>query len=275
MPLNGDVENKLNWAPRLGATYQITDKTVLRGGYGRSLRHRRLRIAVRPQRHAEPAGALGAGAERAGQLRSRLQSGAGPLRADVPRRPSTGRFPLPNGVFARALPRQQRPPTVDAFNVTVQRQLTARCRSRRAMSATAAATCSRATARPSTSTRRRSTGSPGRAAQPPPAVLQPVRLDAGHRLLLQLRDATVRLPAGEAHQAVLGRATRCNANYTLQRARQHGGYIRDRPAGASGSLQQRPELRSAGLGPGPQLRPSRSWRSFHSAGAAATCPTSP
>ena len=34
--LNGDVENKLNWAPRLGATYQITDKTVLRGGYGRS-----------------------------------------------------------------------------------------------------------------------------------------------------------------------------------------------------------------------------------------------
>ena len=35
IPLNGGVENKLNWAPRLGATYQMTEKTVLRGGYGR------------------------------------------------------------------------------------------------------------------------------------------------------------------------------------------------------------------------------------------------
>ena len=34
--LNGDVENKLNWAPRVGATYQIDEKTVLRGGFGRS-----------------------------------------------------------------------------------------------------------------------------------------------------------------------------------------------------------------------------------------------
>ena len=36
----------------------------------------------------------------------------------------TGRFPLPNGVFTRALPEKQRPPAVDAYNVTVQRQLT-------------------------------------------------------------------------------------------------------------------------------------------------------
>ena len=34
--LNGNVENSLNWAPRLGATYQLTQKTVLRAGYGRS-----------------------------------------------------------------------------------------------------------------------------------------------------------------------------------------------------------------------------------------------
>ena len=34
--LNGNVENSLNWAPRLGATYQLTEKTVLRAGYGRS-----------------------------------------------------------------------------------------------------------------------------------------------------------------------------------------------------------------------------------------------
>ena len=34
--LNGDIENKLNWAPRVGVTYQLDSKTVLRAGYGRS-----------------------------------------------------------------------------------------------------------------------------------------------------------------------------------------------------------------------------------------------
>jgi outer membrane receptor protein involved in Fe transport len=34
--LNGDVENTLNWAPRLGIAYQITDKSVIRAGFGRS-----------------------------------------------------------------------------------------------------------------------------------------------------------------------------------------------------------------------------------------------
>ena len=34
--LAGNVENSLNWAPRLGATYQLDEKTVIRGGYGRS-----------------------------------------------------------------------------------------------------------------------------------------------------------------------------------------------------------------------------------------------
>jgi outer membrane receptor protein involved in Fe transport len=34
--LNGNVENSFHWAPRPGATYQLTEKTVLRAGYGRS-----------------------------------------------------------------------------------------------------------------------------------------------------------------------------------------------------------------------------------------------
>ena len=63
--LAGNVKNNLNWAPRVGVTYQINDKTVIRGGYGRTLRHRRVRLAVRPQRDAEPAGAVGAADERA------------------------------------------------------------------------------------------------------------------------------------------------------------------------------------------------------------------
>ena len=57
-----------------------------------------------------------------------------------------------------------------------------------------------------------------------------VRVDAGHRLLLQLRQQRVRLAAGEVHQALLATATRCNANYTLQRAEQDDGdYFRRLP----------------------------------------------
>jgi hypothetical protein len=48
----------------------------------------------------------------------------GPRAQVFPNVPANGQFPLPNGVFSRALPRTQRPPTVDAFNVTIQRQLT-------------------------------------------------------------------------------------------------------------------------------------------------------
>src|SRR6266542_4393961 len=36
IPLNGGIKNALNWAPRVGVTYQLAEKTVLRGGYGRS-----------------------------------------------------------------------------------------------------------------------------------------------------------------------------------------------------------------------------------------------
>ena len=46
---------RLNWAPRLGAAYQLNEKTVIRGGLRPQLRHRRVRLAVRPHRHAEPA----------------------------------------------------------------------------------------------------------------------------------------------------------------------------------------------------------------------------
>ena len=34
--LAGNVKNNLNWAPRVGVTYQLNEKTVIRGGYGRT-----------------------------------------------------------------------------------------------------------------------------------------------------------------------------------------------------------------------------------------------
>ena len=121
--LAGNVKNHLNWAPRLGATYQLNDKTVIRGGYAPDVRHRGIRLAVRSRCDAEPAGALDSTAERGQQLRRRVQSRPGPAGADFVTS-TTGRFPLPNGVSANVLPFEQRPPEVDAFNIIVQRQLT-------------------------------------------------------------------------------------------------------------------------------------------------------
>ena len=122
--LSGNTENRLNWAPRLGATYQLNEKTVIRGGFGRtydigvfgslfghSVTQNLPVLASQELRGAE-------------NFDAAFNLAQGPTALVFPTVPSSGQFPLPNGVFSRALPRKQRPPTVDAFNVTVQRQLT-------------------------------------------------------------------------------------------------------------------------------------------------------
>jgi hypothetical protein len=121
--LNGDIKNKLNWAPRIGATYQIDQKTVIRGGFGRSydmgvfgslfghsVTQNLPVLSVQDQSGTRPDF-------------DALFNLSLPAPAPVFLNSSTGRFPLPNNVFARALPAEQRPPTVDAFNIIVQRQL--------------------------------------------------------------------------------------------------------------------------------------------------------
>ena len=124
MDLAGNTENRLNWAPRLGATYQIDEKTVIRGGFGRtynigvfgslfghSVTQNLPVLASQELRGAE-------------NFNSAFNLAQGPIAQAFPTVPASGQFPLQSGVFSRALPRKQRPPSVDAFNVTVQRQLT-------------------------------------------------------------------------------------------------------------------------------------------------------
>jgi outer membrane receptor protein involved in Fe transport len=121
--LAGNVENNLNWAPRLGMTYQLDDKTVIRGGFGRSydigvfgslfghsVTQNLPVLSFQELRGAENYDAA-------------FNLAQGPSAPVFPSVPSNGRFPLPNGVNTKALPTKQRPPTVDAFNITVQRQL--------------------------------------------------------------------------------------------------------------------------------------------------------
>ena len=215
--LAGNVKNRLNWAPRVGATYQINEKTVIRGGYGRTLRHRRVRLAVRTQRDAEPAGVVGAADERAHPT-STVCSPWTRVRTRRRSRPrTTGRFPLKNGVFTRALPPKQRPPAVDAYNVTVQRQLTDVMSIEVGYVGNYGAHQFVGDGPDVERQRAHPRGVPGRPARPAAAVLRrPVpdhrrrirrslRLDAGHRLLLQLRAQLVQLDADAPQPALQGR----------------------------------------------------------------------
>jgi len=123
--LHFNVENSFNnLAPRLGIAYQITPKTVLRAGYGRSF----------------DTGVFGSifghtvtqnlpvlevqDNELSGSNFEVFHLDQGPPAPVFPAVPSNGLLPLPDGVFARARPTRMRLPTLDAFNVTLQRQIT-------------------------------------------------------------------------------------------------------------------------------------------------------
>ena len=122
--LQGNVKNKVNWAPRLGVTYQINPKTVIRAGYGRSydigvfgstFGHAVTQnLPVLSFQSLNPPN----------NFDSVFNLATGPSAAIFPNVPQNGRFPLPNGVSARLLPDKQDLSHVDAYNVTLQRELT-------------------------------------------------------------------------------------------------------------------------------------------------------
>ena len=137
--LNGDVDNKLNWAPRVGISYQLNEKTVIRAGYGRSydvgvfgsvfghsVTQNLPVLAVQELVRSTQAGRVFTLAQGPPAFTAFFGLNAPPNKGGTPNTslPSNGRFFLPDGVFARALPDKMRLPAVDAYNVTVQRQLT-------------------------------------------------------------------------------------------------------------------------------------------------------
>ena len=137
--LNGNVENSVNFAPRVSLAYKPTDKVVLRAGYGRSydigvfgslFGHsvtQNLPVLAAQEVNApanfERVFTLAQGAP---AVTSFFGLNALPNRGGAPNAtlPSNGRFFLPDGVFARALPDKQRLPSVDAYNFTMQYQMT-------------------------------------------------------------------------------------------------------------------------------------------------------
>lgn len=131
--LDGNVKNDHKaFAPRLGIAYQLTPKTVVRMGYGRSydigvfgsnFGHtvtQNLPVLLKQNLQAS-------------SLNSSASDGLipiftladGPIAADFPDIPSDGLIPLTSSLSGTHIrPVRQTLPAVDAWNVTVQRQVT-------------------------------------------------------------------------------------------------------------------------------------------------------
>ncbi len=124
--LNGNTNNTYkNFAPRLGATYQITPKTVVRIGYGRSF-DIGVFGSIFGHTVTQNLPVLG---------NQTLDNGGRVSVFDFATGPPAGTFPTPingvlplrgpnNDVQPKTRPLTLRLPTLDAWNVTVQRQLT-------------------------------------------------------------------------------------------------------------------------------------------------------
>jgi hypothetical protein len=125
VPLNMGVENALTaFAPRLGVAYQVTPSTVVRLGYGRSFDigvfgsvfghtvTQNLPVLANQNLTAD---SITSG------VFSLAQGPPAPTFAQVP---SNGLLPLPIGINGRARPFRMRIPTLDAYNFTIQKQIT-------------------------------------------------------------------------------------------------------------------------------------------------------
>ncbi len=131
VPLNGGVKNNYtNFAPRLGIAYQINDKTVVRIGYGRTFdvgtfgsifgHSVTQNLPVLGTQNLVPSFSW--------QSVFNLAQGPPELKpstvlASQPKG-SDGNPIYPNGLRAWVYPAKMRLPTVDAWNATIQRQIT-------------------------------------------------------------------------------------------------------------------------------------------------------
>jgi outer membrane receptor protein involved in Fe transport len=135
--LNGNINNTWKaFAPRLGLAYQLTPKTVVRMGYGRSFDMgvfgsnfghavtQNLPVLVNQQVNAHNNGLPNVTNQ---DYFPAFTLAQGPPVFTFPAIPSDGQLPLggpSNNIQPRMRPTFQRLPTLDAWNAVVQRQLT-------------------------------------------------------------------------------------------------------------------------------------------------------
>ena len=237
--LAGNVKNKINWAPRLGVTYQLNEKTVVRAGLRPQLRHRRVRLHLRPLRDPEPARARVQELNPPNNFDTRVQPGRrARRRPSFPTVPRTAASALPERRL-RALPaRQAEPAHVDAYNVTVQRELsTYASRPRSPTSATGARAFLRRRPRANANEptivgfpeRRRATSAGPSSASRSFGWTQGIDFFSNTRQPLQLA-------AGQAHQALDERLLAAHPLHAAEPQEQRRRLLLHRP---------RPELRAA------------------------------
>ena len=125
----GEVDNHFNveptytaFAPRVGIAYQLTDKTVIRAGYGRSF-DIGVFGSIFGHSVTQNLPVLSAQNLTTDSFNRVFTLASGPPAPLFPAVPSNGRLPLPDGIFSRARPFKMRLPTLDAWNITVQHQL--------------------------------------------------------------------------------------------------------------------------------------------------------
>jgi Carboxypeptidase regulatory-like domain/TonB dependent receptor-like, beta-barrel len=125
----GDVDKQFNvqtsykaFAPRLGLAYQWNDKTVIRAGYGRSFD---IGVFGSIFGHAVTQNPPVLAFQQLDQedFRTVFNLSQGPPAPVFPAVPANGHIPLPDGINARARSFRMRLPTLDAWNITVQHQL--------------------------------------------------------------------------------------------------------------------------------------------------------
>jgi outer membrane receptor protein involved in Fe transport len=110
---------KNNFAPRLGVAYQLTPKTVIRAGYGRSFFPNFFSIQITHNYPVDYVQALTApvGSPLAFNLSQ------GPPLPVGPAIPPNGMLPLPTGVGATGIPLNRKTAYVDMYNLAIQQEL--------------------------------------------------------------------------------------------------------------------------------------------------------
>ena len=123
VPIHGPVtRNWKNFAPRLGITYQINDKTVVRIGYGWTYS-----VGVFGSNFGHivtqnPPVLASQSVNANGAFQGVFALNQGPPTATIPAPGSDGTFPIPDGIFIRSRPGQITTPRVMVYNATVQHQ---------------------------------------------------------------------------------------------------------------------------------------------------------
>ena len=215
--LAGNVKNRWNWAPRVGATYQIDEKTVIRGGYGRTYD---IGVFGSLFGHSvtQNLPVLSVQQINAPSNFDRVFTLAQGPPDPTFQTSTTGHFPLKDGVFTRALPPKQRPPMPWTRSTSpCSDSCRTSCQSRSATSAIAGACSSWATVPDvmvNDPTLQGFPTVPRDKRRPFFAGLYPTTVGGyggafdwtqGIQLLLQLRAQLVRLAAGALQPALQGR----------------------------------------------------------------------